>query len=199
MENRNDLVVDACLTRPAIDGRTTRHAGYVVSPRLRKRIEEAFGWIKTVAGQERTKVPRPRARRLGLHFRGRRLQSGAAAEAPGGPGVKAPANCRLIGCWRILEADIRDRDYLDLCGPATLTITAQGGEIAFGALEAGLEVEYARDSIGFRWAGCDEVDEVEGEGTAELLADGTIEIEFAYNNSDGARLEAKRTTSSTAC
>jgi len=39
----------------AIDGRTTRHAGYVVSQRIRKRIEEAFGWIKTIAGQEQTK------------------------------------------------------------------------------------------------------------------------------------------------
>ncbi len=32
----------------AIDGRTTRHAGYVLSQRIRKRIEEAFGWGKTV-------------------------------------------------------------------------------------------------------------------------------------------------------
>src|SRR5271163_1133294 len=39
----------------AIDGRTTRHSGYPVSQRIRKRIEEAFGWIKTVAGQEKTK------------------------------------------------------------------------------------------------------------------------------------------------
>jgi hypothetical protein len=36
--------------RSAIDGRTTRHPGYAISPRLRKRIEEAFGWAKTVAG-----------------------------------------------------------------------------------------------------------------------------------------------------
>ena len=52
--------------------------------------------------------------------------------------MKALANCRLIGRWRIVETDLWDRDYLDLCGPATLTVTAQGGEIAFGALEAGL-------------------------------------------------------------
>ena len=39
----------------AIDGRTTRHGGYAVSQRIRKRIEEAFGWIKTIAGQEKTK------------------------------------------------------------------------------------------------------------------------------------------------
>jgi hypothetical protein len=113
--------------------------------------------------------------------------------------VKAPANCRLIGRWRIVEADLWDRTHLDLCGPAALTITPQGGEIAFGALQAGLEVEYARDSIGFRWNGFEEGDQVEGEETAELLQDGTIEIEFAYHNGDEAILKAKRDTSSTAC
>ena len=41
--------------RSAIDGRTTRHGGYAASQRIRKRIEEAFGWIKTVAGQDKTK------------------------------------------------------------------------------------------------------------------------------------------------
>ena len=39
----------------AIDRRTTRHGGYAVSQRVRKRIEEAFGWIKTVARQEKAK------------------------------------------------------------------------------------------------------------------------------------------------
>jgi IS5 family transposase len=33
----------------AIDGRTTRHEGYAVSQRKRKRIEECFGWLKTIA------------------------------------------------------------------------------------------------------------------------------------------------------
>jgi transposase len=33
----------------AIDGRTTRHAGYAISQRKRKRIEESFGWLKTIA------------------------------------------------------------------------------------------------------------------------------------------------------
>ena len=50
----------------AIDRRTTRHAGYALSQRIRKRIEEAFGWIKTVAGQDRTRL---RGReRVGLAF-----------------------------------------------------------------------------------------------------------------------------------
>jgi transposase len=41
--------------RSAIDRRTTRHSGYATSQRLRKRIEEAFGWIKTVAGLKKTR------------------------------------------------------------------------------------------------------------------------------------------------
>ena len=36
--------------RSAIDGRTTRHPGYAVSQRKRKRVEEPFGWVKTVGG-----------------------------------------------------------------------------------------------------------------------------------------------------
>ena len=42
--------------KSALDGRTTRHAGYAASQRARKRIEEAFGWIKTSAGQARTRL-----------------------------------------------------------------------------------------------------------------------------------------------
>jgi IS5 family transposase len=39
----------------AIDGRTTRHAGYAKSQRARKRVEEIFGWMKTVGGFRRTR------------------------------------------------------------------------------------------------------------------------------------------------
>ena len=37
----------------AIDGRTTRHEGYKVSQQKRKRVEEIFGWMKTVAGMRK--------------------------------------------------------------------------------------------------------------------------------------------------
>jgi hypothetical protein len=39
----------------AIDARTCRHPGYEVSQRIRKRIEEIFGWLKTVGGLSRTR------------------------------------------------------------------------------------------------------------------------------------------------
>lgn len=39
----------------AIDGRTTRHPGYAISQRFRKRIEEVWGWMKTVGGFRKTR------------------------------------------------------------------------------------------------------------------------------------------------
>jgi transposase len=41
--------------RSAIDQRTTRHWGYQVSQRVRKRIEAVFGWMKTIGGQRKTR------------------------------------------------------------------------------------------------------------------------------------------------
>jgi IS5 family transposase len=39
----------------AIDRRTTRHSGYAISQIKRKRVEEIFGWLKTVAGLRKTR------------------------------------------------------------------------------------------------------------------------------------------------
>lgn len=39
--------------RSAIDGRTTSHGGYKVSQRIRKRVEEIFGWAKTIGGGDK--------------------------------------------------------------------------------------------------------------------------------------------------
>jgi transposase len=39
--------------RSAIDGRTTRHTGYAISQQKRKRVEEIFGWMKTVGGMRK--------------------------------------------------------------------------------------------------------------------------------------------------
>ncbi|ESW77790.1 hypothetical protein NKL07_33485 [Mesorhizobium sp. C280B] len=114
--------------------------------------------------------------------------------------MTAPAGCQLIGRWRIIEADLWDRGYLNLGGPATITIGPDNnGEIAFGALQAGLDLSYGLSIVHFTWGGCDEMDDVTGDGHAELLDDGSIEITFAYHNGDEAILKAVRQTSSTAC
>ena len=55
------IAVDGHLTKTGkrrktrIDGRTTRHPGYAVSQRIRKRIEEGFGWVKTTGGLAKTR------------------------------------------------------------------------------------------------------------------------------------------------
>ena len=114
--------------------------------------------------------------------------------------MTAPMDCRLVGRWRIVEADLWDRDYLDLVVPATMTIGADGhGEIAYGAMQASLELEYSRSMVFFTWAGFDEMDQVSGTGSAELNDDGTIEVAFAYRLGDEAILKAEWMTSSTAC
>lgn len=40
---------------PGLDSRTTRHAGYAFSQRKRKRIEEIYGWMKTIGGLRRSR------------------------------------------------------------------------------------------------------------------------------------------------
>ena len=60
--------------RSAIDGRTTRHPGHGVSMRIRKRIEEPFGWIKTIAGGRQAPLPRPRTQPGLVQDHHRRLQ-----------------------------------------------------------------------------------------------------------------------------
>ena len=54
----------------AIDGRTTRQAGYAVSQRKRKRIEECFGWMKTIG------LLRKQPKRRSLFFLLARQESG---------------------------------------------------------------------------------------------------------------------------
>lgn len=67
-----------------IDGRTTRHPGYKISQRIRKRIEEVFGWVKVQGGQAKTK------------FRGRERVNAAF--------ILALAAYNLVRLPRLLEA-----------------------------------------------------------------------------------------------
>jgi hypothetical protein len=71
--------------RSAIDGRTTRHTGYQVS--VRKRIEEAFGWMKVIGGQRKIRNP----------------QIPALARISGRSGVGKLRECRTVrGFFRSL-------------------------------------------------------------------------------------------------
>ena len=99
----------------------------------------------------------------------------------------------VIGKWRIIESDLWDRDYLDLVEPAQITFDTKGhGEFAFGCVNGGLNCEYAPQTIFFAWQGFDEMDEVSGDGSAEIDEDGTLEIEIGFNLGDEAILKAQK-------
>jgi hypothetical protein len=112
--------------------------------------------------------------------------------AAGGPGMSV-SECQLIGRWRIVAADLWDEDYLDLVAPATITFGESGwGEFAFGAVEAGMDLEYGKTVIFFQWVGFDEGDEISGTGSAELMDDGSLEIALSFFRGDDAALKARR-------
>ena len=114
--------------------------------------------------------------------------------------MTAPLDCQIIGRWRIVRADLWERDYLDLLGPATFIVTANGqGEIAFGALQAGFDIGYSRTITHFTWRDFDEMAEIAGTGSAELLDDDALEIEVTFDQGDEAILTAVRESSSATC
>jgi hypothetical protein len=115
------------------------------------------------------------------------------AQADGEPTMTEPAACQVVGRWRIVEADLWDRDYLDLVEPAFLRVDPDGrGELVFGVVYAALSVEYARTVVFFAFTGSDEGDEVHGSGSAELGDDGILEIEISFHDGDDAILKATR-------
>ena len=83
--------------RSAIDRRTTRHLGYAISLRIRKRIEEVFGWSRSSAGQGKTRF-RGLSR---VHPYRRGLQPRPVTQAAGSR-VMADIADRIAGEWRII-------------------------------------------------------------------------------------------------
>jgi hypothetical protein len=74
----------ACDATTIIDERTTRHPGDLISQQKRKRIEEIFGWLKTVAGLRKTRHRGAAAGWLDVSFRTGRLQLGQDAQLAAG-------------------------------------------------------------------------------------------------------------------
>lgn len=103
-----------------------------------------------------------------------------------------PTGCAVVGKWRIVEADLWDRAYLDLVEPAHITVKGNGhGEVAFGCVNGHLDCEYGQRTVFFTWQGFDEMDEVRGDGSAELDDDGSLEIEIRFHLGDEAVMKAK--------
>jgi hypothetical protein len=84
--------------RPVIDGRTTRHPGYAVSRRVRKRIDECFGWMKTCGFMRKTRCKGHKTYRLDGLADGRCMQPDPVAKAAGG-GMITPGPREISAHW----------------------------------------------------------------------------------------------------
>ena len=83
--------------RSAIDQRTTRHPGYATSQRSRKRIEEAFGWIKTVAGLRKTRFCGLARVDLAFTFAAAAYNLVRLPKLLADAAMTVPMDCQLIG------------------------------------------------------------------------------------------------------
>ncbi len=93
-----------------------------------------------------------------------------------------------------MESDQWDKDYLDLVEPAKAIFadpnSKDHSEITFGVVDVGLALEYSQTMVAFTFYGDAEGDEVSGSGLADVLDDGTLEIEFTFLGGDEAILKA---------
>lgn len=97
----------------------------------------------------------------------------------------------LIGKWRIVAMDLWDADYIDLCGPGHVQFDRDGGHMAFGAVQIGLDVHHGAESVHFTFSGHDEMTEVSGDGDADLEPDGSVAGEIRFHMGDEATFTAR--------
>lgn len=99
---------------------------------------------------------------------------------------------------RIVAPNLWQTDHLDLVEEAAWVVRAAGQrKIAIWERQASLDIGYGPDKIGFIWVGIEELEKNPGIGSAELQANESLKIAFAYQNSDRAVLTAVRDPSST--
>ena len=106
----------------------------------------------------------------------------------------------MQGQWRIIEMEVWDKDFLDLMGPARITIDARGqGEFSVGCVNGAFSALGVEDALVSRWTGNDEMDEASGEITIDLEPDGSLTGEICLDDGDESEFRAVPWDSSTAC
>lgn len=106
----------------------------------------------------------------------------------------------LLGRWRIVEMPDYVEDYPDMVEPAYILFEENGsGEFAFGCVTGQIWGGGDIDAVAFSWDGNDEMDQVSGNGWAELQPSGSIKGQIRFHGGDEANFIAHRESSSTAC
>jgi hypothetical protein len=112
--------------------------------------------------------------------------------------AKVPAFVKAFaGRWRIVETDVWDNDFLDEVEEAHITFQGgSDGEIAFGALNGGLDVRYgSRDGSAyaeFSWEGFDDSKAACGRGWATIGPAGRLAGHFYIHKGDDSAFVGER-------
>ncbi len=106
----------------------------------------------------------------------------------------------MQGQWRIIEMEVWDKDFLDLMGPARITIDARGqGEFSFGCVNGAFSALGVENSPVSRWTGKDGMDEASGEISIDPEPDGSLTGEICLDDGDESEFRAVPWDPSTAC
>ena len=89
--------------------------------------------------------------------------------------------------------ELWDAEFIDLIEPGYIRFDpSAGGEFVFGAVQRGLDCHYGPASIHFTRAGHDEMDEVSGDGEAQIEDDRTITGDIRFHGGDESSSIARR-------
>lgn len=105
----------------------------------------------------------------------------------------------LLGRWRITARVFDTGDEFDLGGPAYISFGDTESEFGFACVCGSFGGTPASSSITFDWEGSDEMDEVAGDGDADLLPDGSLEGTIRFHRGDELSFKAVRSAISTPC
>lgn len=94
----------------------------------------------------------------------------------------------FAGSWRIVDAELWDRDAIELCGAATITIDGGTGTLRLGSLEATLDLRYdVRDEAPvaeFTFEGFADGEQLIGRGWLQPLDTGGLEGHLYFHQGD---------------
>ena len=97
------------------------------------------------------------------------------------------------GWWRITETSQWGDDFLDILGPALLSLTGDGDRLRMHCLLAWVNCTPTRTGVSFTWEGAWEYDQMSGSGRVALARDGRLRGTLRIKDGDSSTFIAERT------
>jgi hypothetical protein len=98
----------------------------------------------------------------------------------------------IAGWWRITETSQWADEYLDLLGPALLSLTGYSDRLRMHCLLASVNCRPTKTGVSFTWQGAWEFDQMSGSGSVKLGRDGKLKGTFRIKDGDSSSFIAER-------